>query len=235
MNSVIEQFRSALAGRGIIPPPNLLGDGKLRRCDAEGRNGKNDAAYVLHLDGIPAGGFENHRDGKGWETWRGDIGRQPTQAEEKQNRERIESAQKARAAEDARRRTEAATKAAGIWQGAAPASPDHPYLKRKGVGAHGLRVSRDALVIPMRDATGALRSLQFIQADGTKRFLFGGQVAGCYFGIGKPHGVLCVAEGFATGASIYEATGYAVAVAFNAGNLLPVAKALREKYPEVCR
>ena len=38
-------------------------------------------------------------------------------------------------------------------------------------------------------------------------------------------------EGFATGASIHEATGGAVAVAFNAGNLSAVALALRVKYP----
>ncbi|MBL0168493.1 MAG: toprim domain-containing protein, partial [Propionivibrio sp.] len=38
---------------------------------------------------------------------------------------------------------------------------------------------------------------------------------------------------FATGASIHEATGYPVAVAFNAGNLEPVAKALRAKFPDL--
>jgi putative DNA primase/helicase len=58
-------------------------------------------------------------------------------------------------------------------------------------------------------------------------------IKGCYHAIGKPNGTLCVCEGYATGASIHEATGYAVAVAFNAGNLGPVARALREKYPKI--
>ena len=57
-------------------------------------------------------------------------------------------------------------------------------------------------------------------------------MAGFYFSVGKPNGVLCVAEGLATGASIYEATKHAVAVAFNAGNLEPVARALRRKFPD---
>ena len=65
------------------------------------------------------------------------------------------------------------------------------------------------------------------------------RVKACYFGIGKPNGTLCIAEGYATGASIHEATGFAVAIAFNAGNLLPVAKAIRAKFPDmrliVCR
>jgi hypothetical protein len=73
--------------------------------------------------------------------------------------------------------------------------------------------------------------LQFIGGEGDKRFLTCGRVRGCYFAIGEPDGSLCIAEGFATAASIHEATGCAVAVAFNAGNLLPVALALRAKFP----
>ena len=41
-----------------------------------------------------------------------------------------------------------------------------------------------------------------------------------------------VAEGYATAASVHEATGYPVAVAFDAGNLEPVAETIREKLPD---
>ena len=58
-------------------------------------------------------------------------------------------------------------------------------------------------------------------------------MSGCYFLIGEPDGALCIAEGYATGASIHEATGTAVAVAFNAGNLLAVARALRARFPDL--
>ena len=51
--------------------------------------------------------------------------------------------------------------------------------------------------------------------------------------MGEPRNVLYIVEGFATGASIHAATGEAVAVAFNAGNLIPVAQALREKFPDL--
>jgi putative DNA primase/helicase len=73
--------------------------------------------------------------------------------------------------------------------------------------------------------------LQTIATDGSKLFHPGGRVKGCYFSIGKPAGRLIVCEGFATGASIHEATGEAVAVAFNAGNLGAVTMALHKKYP----
>ena len=127
-----------------------------------------------------------------------------------------------------------AQKAAAIWKASTPAPDDHPYLVRKGIKAHGLRLYKGALVAPMR-ADAELHSLQFIRADGTKRFLKGGRVAGCYCNIGDANGAaaLCIGEGFATAASIYEATGLPVAVSFNAGNLEPVAKSLRAKFPNV--
>ena len=78
---VIDRFRAALAARDIVPPESIIADGSIHRCDAAGKNGKGDAAYLLHLDGIPAGGLDNWRDGKGWESWRFDIGRALTPAE----------------------------------------------------------------------------------------------------------------------------------------------------------
>ena len=38
-------------------------------------------------------------------------------------------------------------------------------------------------------------------------------------------------EGYATGVTVHTATGWPVACAFDAGNLLPVALALRVKFP----
>lgn len=232
MSDAFQQFRHALAGRGIVPPADLLADGVIHRCDAEGRGGKGDAAYLLHLDGIPAGGFENWRDGLGWENWRADMGRTLTAAEEAAHRAKIEAARREREAEEAKRKAEARERACRLWAEAYPCT-DHAYLTKKGIAANGARLHRESLVLPIRDAAGALHSLQFIGTDGVKRYLSGGRKSGCYFGIGKPDGVLCIVEGFATGASIHEATGYAVALAFDAGNLLLAAKALREKFPDL--
>ena len=86
-------------------------------------------------------------------------------------------------------------------------------------------------MLAVRAMSGELQSLQFISPSGEKRFLTGGRVSGGYFGLGTPEGTVCIAEGYATAASIHEATGHAVAVAFNAGNLAPVARALRERFP----
>lgn len=75
--------------------------------------------------------------------------------------------------------------------------------------------------------------MQFIGEDGAKRFLSGGRIAGCYCPIGRPQDSLLICEGYATGATLYAATGRAVAVCFSAGNLQPVARALRMKFPRL--
>ena len=89
---VIERFRAALVAGGIVLPQSIVADRSIHRCDAAGRNGKGDAAYLLHLDGILAGGLENWRDGKGWESWRVDLGRALTTADLDAVRTRVEIA-----------------------------------------------------------------------------------------------------------------------------------------------
>ena len=229
---VIDRFRVALAARDIVAPENIIADGRIHRCDAAGKNGKGDAAYLLYLDGLPAGGLENWRDGKGWEAWRFDTGHALTPQELDALRTRAQSANARRMDEASQRQAAAKALAERIWTAARPAGDGHPYLARKGVASHGLRTVKGALVVPIHDASGTLHSLQFIGAGGTKRFLKGGRIAGLYFLIGKAGKVVCIAEGYATGASIHAATGHAVAVAFNAGNLGPVATAIRQRHPD---
>ena len=229
MGEHIEQFRAAIRNAGLTPPDVIESDGKLHRFATNGKRSDDAGWYVLHDDGIPAGAFGDWRTGAS-ETWQADIGRSMSLHEEAQHRARLAAMRREREAEEARRKVEARERAAAIWQAARPAPEEHPYLVAKDVRTYGLRMHDSALVIPMRDGA-ELHSLQFINADGEKRFLAGGRVRGCYFSIGQPEGTLCVAEGYATAASIFDATGYATAVAFNAGNLLPVAQALRANFP----
>ncbi len=233
----IAQFRAALIARDIIPPEPILADGRLHRCNAAGHHGRGDAAYVLHLDGLPAGGLQNHRDGLGWQSWRCNIGRPLTSAESAMLRERAHAAQAERDPDIARRHDDARTRAARLWAAASPASADHPYLVRKGVRPFDLRARRGLLIVPARDMAGTLHSLQFIGADGSKRFLRGGRTEGLACWVGTPpqaeamDASILVAEGFATGASLHEASGLPVVVAFHAGNLAPVARSVREVWP----
>lgn len=149
-----------------------------------------------------------------------------------QARMAVTAAQRRRDADIARHREAAKELAGRTWAQSPEAPAAHPYLQTKRIRPHGLRLSGLKLVVPMRDAEGVLHSLQFIHPNGKKRFLRGGRVMGCFARIGTPGDHFLVCEGFATGASLHEATGLPVAVAFGCGNLQTVAQAMRGKYPD---
>ena len=143
------------------------------------------------------------------------------------------------AAEYSRRADKAARDAVVLWAEASESGQSH-YLVRKGVQGHGVRYLPDGtLLVPMIDAAGELQNLQRIAperpADGgpEKRFLPGGRKSGLWHVTGQAAGapVLLLAEGYATAASVHEATRRPVVVCFDAGNLVHVAKALRERWP----
>ncbi len=236
-------FQDAIRAAGY-EPPDVIEAGRMVRFATNGKRGDEAGWCKLFADG-EGGVFGDWRSGD-QQVWQAKRNRPFTQAEREAFRKHCEQERREREAAKARERAEAAAMAAAIWKAAQPAPADHGYLIAKGVPPHGLKVYRGpllvagmpcegALIVPAREG-GEVHSLEFIHAehrDGdNKRFLAGGRVTGCYFSIGKPDGALCIAEGFATGASIHEATGYAVAVAFNAGNIEPVVRVLRAKYPD---
>ncbi len=172
-------------------------------------------------------------------------------AAERMGRERAASQQAEQARQQAAHEA-AALDAQRQWD-EANKTGQSPYLERKGVKPYGVRFSsHGALFVPLRDASGKLWNRQRIAPDKPingspeKLFLKGGRKSGLWHlisdvsNLASPSAgdsdkaapaVLLVAEGYATAASLHEATGYPVAVAFDAGNLAHVAKALRTVYP----
>ncbi|MDZ7809239.1 MAG: PriCT-2 domain-containing protein [Arhodomonas sp.] len=92
---------------------------------------------------------------------------------------------------------------------------------------------RGTVAVPLRDLDGGLHNLQFISSTGTKRFLKFGRKQGLCHVVGRLEGAaaVVVCEGYATGASLHAASRLPVVVAFDAGNLLPVARAVRKRLP----
>lgn len=229
--SMLDAMR--LAGLGPAKELHLVPDGRLVRYRVEGdKPGSSNGWAVLHDGPVLSGAFGSWRTGAS-HTWRGASTRHLSPAEREALRRQQAAAQRARAIEQQALQRAAAERAERLWQRARPATNAHPYLQVKGVHSFGLRQLRDMLLIPARDTSGKLHTLQFIGADGAKRFLTGGRIQGCYCPIGRPGDALLLCEGYATGATLYAATGRAVAVCFSAGNLQPVARALRMKFPEL--
>ena len=233
MSDPIEHFRLTIAAAGMEAPDNINPDGVIHRFSTNGKRGDDSGWYVLHTDGIPAGAFGCWRTGL-QSNWCAKSDKAMTDAERVAHRQRIDAMKAQREASLRATQQQASRTAAALWQQTTPATAAHEYLTRKGVQPLGVRFDGHRLIIPMRDTAGTLHSLQTITSEGDKRFHPGGRVKGCYHAIGgKPDGVLVIAEGYATGASIHEATGLPVAVSFNAANMEPVAVALHKAYADL--
>jgi putative DNA primase/helicase len=222
---------------------------------------KRNAWAVLHADERPAGVFGCNKRMSGESVKWTAKGlkrlsveeRRALMAKMKADAEKREKAQ--RAAFDA-----AAAKAVAIWD-AADDCESHPYLTRKCVQPYGLKHAewvRDlghdaetgevrevrepfALLVPVKNSKHEVVSLQAIFPEKNellgrdKDFLPGGEKRGCYYAFGltaeNREQPIVITEGYATAASLHEATGFGCVVAFDAGNLIPVAEAICKLAP----
>ena len=212
------EFHNAIISHGWNPG-SIYSDGEIHRFDIDRRRDK--AGWYWFIG--KAGAYGSWKGEKYDWTLNGETWDVAKKTEFKAKMQAVEK-DRATAKQKAKKRAEF------IWQKATEADQKHPYLLTKGVKPHGILQYKGALVVPARNADGAIESIQFISGTGDKRFLKDGHIQGNYFEIpGTDQRILC--EGYATGASIHEATDATGIIAFNAGNLKSVAEKIRAKYP----
>ena len=229
-----------MLARGLdMPPLPLCLDGKPRRFGPKKRHW-----YVLREMRTNGGGhvvtgtFGNWQGQERWRVevdWRG-IGQAERDELEQRRRARAEAEAAERQAEAAR----AAMSAADLWAGASRTGRS-AYLERKGVQPEACRFLPDgSIVVPLmrydEPREQALKALQRIWPDGTKRFTKGFMKSGVSVRLGlvvadEP---LLVCEGYATGLTLRLAVQrrLPVFVALDAGNLQPVCELLRQLHPQ---
>jgi antirestriction protein ArdC/phage/plasmid primase-like uncharacterized protein len=250
-----ESFGEALKDVGLVLDHLPEMDGTLHRVRVEGdRRGAKRGAYAGYLDGCPAGFIQNFKTGEKriWKSERRSEGL--TDGERRRLLREVEEKRAARRERAKVVHDETVRLLRAYLRTTAPPTNNHPYLRRKGVGAHGNGIGVDQagplmiaggedtpqawsakgnLIIPLHTVTGLLIGVQSIGADGRKTFARGGHLQGGMYWLGREEDrekSIVIAEGYATAATIYELTGLAVAAAFTAGNLEPVARACHEQY-----
>ena len=248
-----EAARAALAECGLTEPKSFKYD-VFQVVDTIDGN-KNNGAGRLKIFADGKGGFaHNWKTGAKINFFLNAEGQTASLSDAE--RQRIERERRKRQAEDAARMDRAARRALSLWQFALPAPENHPYLIAKQIKPHAARVSlwkrvindaagnkqtiiiHNALLIPLFDAAGKIRSLQAIFPDKhplferNKDFLPGGGLSSLFFWIGAKTDTVIICEGFATAATLHERTGYRVYMAFTANNLAAVCRIVRDKLPE---
>lgn len=213
--------------RAVEPIAQRLASGELIRfrCEGDG-TGRQNGWAKLYTDSRPAGAFGNYRLGL-HRKWHADRDLSLTPEERRQLQREWAEAKQRRQEERERSEAEATRDAHDLWASAGPASPDHAYLVRKRMDPAPFRQLGNRLLVPMHDGEGALRNLQRIAPDGSKRFLRGGRTDGLFFLFGsfnRRGEQTCIGEGVATMAAIHRATGYPSIASFSAKNLLTVSR-----------
>ena len=236
-----EEFANALEQAGMdLRGKTPIMDGQIHRVPLIGRSGSDlDGAYCGFLDERPAGWMQNFSAGEKT-TWAA-TGHTLTKEQLEAQRAEIDRKREERQRLILEQQQKTARDAFTEWIGSDYASNDNPYLQAKGVQPFGVREDVDgALLVPVMTVDKELRGLQTIAPDGAKSFMYGMEKNGNFHLIADPgkepskdlgQGEIILSEGYATGATLHMATGKPVAVAFDAGNLEPVAKKLREKFP----
>ena len=246
MHEAIDDVIAQMVDYGL-EPGNSVRFGKLTRVKADGDKGKQKTGWYILYDHrtesgqtLIFGSFGNWRGGEKQNVK--PKGVKLSEEERELMRARQEQAKRKQAEEQERSAARAAKRASSMWARLSPKG-ESAYLQRKQIVGFDVRYAprSGAVLIPMRNVKGKMVGLQVIyptvQEDlGRDKtyWPYGVAKEGAYHLIGphpEPGEPILIAEGYATGASLHMATGLAVAMAFDAGNLLPVGKALRELFP----
>jgi putative DNA primase/helicase len=230
MKYIEDKFHQALRDSGLNTSSPIIFDGKIHRFYVGGdKKGSRNGWYVLFDGNIPAGKFGSWKTGLS-KTWSSKSCKEMTSYEQSIYKNQIEEAKQLRKKELAREQLNASKAADKTWKKSKPVSISNKYLKRKKILPYGLREDENRnLVVPIYDQDGCIKSLQFIKENGEKRFLSGGAIKGNYYTLGSlqsEHIFIC--EGYATGATIFQAYEGLIIIAFNSGNLLSVAKNIKK-------
>ena len=223
----------ALRDHGIEPaaPGDIVADGILHRFQvASDKPGSRNGWFVLHSDHGAAGSWKSGVTC----TWSAKATAKMTRQEKDAHFRAIRQAKAEAQAQREAEHQAAAEHASMLWTKATPAKAKHPYLARKRISPGHARQSGDLLVLKIEDVDGNTRSLQYIGPDGVKRMLSGGAKRGHFILVAGalPAPIVVIAEGFATASTAAtQFSGAAVLAAVDAGNLEPVAIAIRAKFP----
>ncbi len=245
-----EECLSHMSRNGLPFDGPLIANGEIHRYSADSKPSKKDEWYCAHA-GITAKGssyfyciYGSWSDGskiefKSWEST-SSVESRLSHAELQALQKKAEKRQRDLKEKQNKKHVEAAQKAEEIWR-CGVKEGTHPYLIKKQIEGLNIRFGqfsgkKAAILVPLRDVEGNLRSIQFIFLDKRdsfcKRFLYGGEKSGNFHTIGKLdiEEFVAVCEGYATGVSWHMATGMPTVVAFDAGNLKTVVSSLRKKY-----
>ncbi len=231
----VTEFAQVLENAGLVIQGLPQMDGAIHRvATRDDKKGAKSGAYRAYLDGRPAGWYRDYRSADDSPTnWVFSGGEQ----HDPLARLHLRAFAQQQRDDNARKLQQQYNKQAGYarsYINRLPQATAHEYLTRKGIrAAPGVRLNnKNELVIPFSNGRGEIRSYQRIPVTGGKdaRILKDSEKTGNWFTFGTPENgrPLLFAEGYATAASLHEATGLPVLMTVDASNMIAVAENARQ-------
>ncbi|HAN4836372.1 TPA: DNA primase, partial [Escherichia coli] len=231
----VTEFAQVLENAGLVIQGLPQMDGAIHRvATRDDKKGAKSGAYKAYLDGRPAGWYRDYRSADDSPTnWVFSGGEQ----HDPLARLHLRAFAQQQRDDNARKLQQQYNKQARYarsYINGLPQATAHEYLTRKGIrAAPGVRLNnKNELVIPFSNGRGEIRSYQRIPVTGGKdaRILKDSEKTGNWFTFGTPENgrPLLFAEGYATAASLHEATGLPVLMTVDAGNMIAVAENARQ-------
>lgn len=227
---------NAIQSVGYSAPNLIIADGKIHRFATNSNKKHSQDGWYVSFGEV--GSFGSWRDSNAivWSNGKTEITKEQREAVEREKKRAFEQA-KFEAKQTAER-------AKRVFDNASDTG-ESSYLVRKGITTpHGCKFVKDmdsrafgfekswtlsGLLVPLRDKSGELSTLQII-TDDKKFFMPAGKTGGMFHVLGELDGAttIIIAEGIATAQSLRQATNLPVVVAFSSGNLPGVAVAIRQ-------
>ena len=249
-DDIRQQFLDFMQANDCEPTEDLYIqlDSKIHRYNVRGDKASDKSgAYCIFSDHWPAGWVLNWRNGAAISLCYerdnlNDEGK--TYFTDEKYKQAMELSRKHQAKlkkEREKEQAKAADKARAFAETLPAATKNFPYLLKKDVFIYGnlkFNPASNQLVLPLTDIDGNIKSAQYINAEGNKKFHPGTSTTGVFFGYQldrvdkQPELPILIAEGYATFATVASRFDLPCVAAMTCHNLFPVAKALKQKYPQ---
>ncbi len=225
-----DKFKQAISEIGLTPPEQVIADGQIHRFAQSSDDGK--PCWYLYHDNIDISvavfgcwkrGISDKWTSKSWNSL--------SSSQKKDYHSKIQHMQEQAEAEKKRLQKIAAEGCRERWEKSSLANPQHTYIINKQIQPFGIKQEGEHILIPIFNIGNKLVNLQTISPNGDKRFTKDAKKKGCFSILGNPEDKIYICEGYATAATIHELTKKATIIAFDAGNILPVSKNIKELYP----
>lgn len=236
----VEKMREA--GLVIDKYPDVTG--RSTRVAVEGdKTGQTSGWYKIHADGVPVCLFQNWRSGEGVQKLVAPANKIDMSIDLEKVKVNAEVIAAKLSSQDEATKQLHAEVAKNVQERLAlyKESESTQYIQNKEIPIYKgiFATNRGVTVIPLADVEGNIRTMQTILPAGTKMFEKGGELKGSMHvvnadNLAEVKGGIVICEGYATGATIREATNghFGVVCAMTSHNLHDVAKAISEKYPD---